>query len=84
MVRKIELHLDAVIAIVLVFVAAVGFIVYQRHEYSLLAQDNIERKIAQLKLELEVVRLEALLKRATTAQQAPRAGGAKAGGSAGN
>ena len=82
--RKIELHLDAVIAIVLVFVAAVGFIAYQRHEYSLLAQDNMDRKMTQLKLEFEVARLEALLKRATAEQQAPRTGGAKAGGSAGS
>jgi len=74
MARKFELHLDALIVIVLLFVSAVGFIVYQRHQYSSLLKDNVERQMTQLSLELEVARLEVLLKRATTAN--PGAGGA--------
>jgi cell division protein FtsL len=64
MVRKFELHLDALIVIVLLFVAAVGFIVFQRHQYSLLAQENSDRQMKEVLLELEVARLEAQLKKA--------------------
>jgi len=67
MVRKVELHMDAVIVIVLLFVAAVGFIAYQRHQYSDLLRDNLGRQMTQLSLELEVARLEALLRKATNA-----------------
>jgi hypothetical protein len=64
MVRKFELHIDALIVIVLLFVAAVGFIAFQRHQYSLLAQENSDRQMKQVFLELEVARLEAQLKKA--------------------
>lgn len=77
MARKFVLHLDALIVIGLLFVSAVGFIAYQRHQYSDLLRDNIGRQLKQLSLELEVARLEVLLKRATAAEQgvsaAPRA-----------
>jgi cell division protein FtsL len=69
MARKFELHLDALIVIVLLFVAAVGFVVYQRHQYSILAQENLGRQMTQLSLELEVARLEEQLRRATRAEQ---------------
>jgi hypothetical protein len=65
MVRKFELHIDALIVIVLLFVAAVGFIAFQRHQYSLLAQENSDRQMKQVFLELEVARLEAQLRKAT-------------------
>lgn len=78
MARKIELHVDALVVIGLLFVAAVGFIAYQRHQYTELLQDNVGRQMTQLSLELEVARLEALLKRATKAEQGPR-GTLKAG-----
>lgn len=64
MARKIVLHVDALIVIVLLFAAAVCFIAFQRYQYSLLLRDNVERQMKQLTLELEVARLEALLKRA--------------------
>lgn len=73
MARKFELHLDALIVIGFLFVSAVGFIAYQRHQYVLLLQDNVGRQLKQLSLELEVARLEALLKRATNAEQGARA-----------
>lgn len=73
MARKFELHLDALIVIGVLFVSAVGFIVYQRHQYSDLLQDNLARQMKQLSLELEVARLEALLKKATTAAGPKRA-----------
>lgn len=71
MVRKFELHLDALIVIVLLFVAAVGFIAFQRHQYSLLAQENSDRQMQQVLLELEVARLEAQLKKATNSAVTP-------------
>jgi len=74
MSRKIELHLDALIVIVLVFAAAVGFIAYQRHQYSLLLQDNVERQFKQMTMELEIARLKILLERASKGEAgAPRA-----------
>jgi cell division protein FtsL len=77
MVRKFELHLDALIVIVLLFVAAVGFIVFQRHQYSLLAQENSDRQMKEVLLELEVARLEAQLKKAmnSAATAGPRKDG---------
>jgi len=69
MARKFELHLDALIVIVLLFVSAIGFIAYQRHQYSDLLRENVGRQMAQLSLELEIARLEVLLKRATNAGQ---------------
>lgn len=40
--KKFELHLDALITIAVVLVLAVGFIVYQRHQYSKVMQENID------------------------------------------
>ncbi|HET9404282.1 MAG TPA: hypothetical protein VFO57_06865 [Burkholderiales bacterium] len=74
MARKIELHLDALVAIALLIVAAVGFIAYQRHQYLDLLQDNIDRQWKQMALEFEVARLEAQLKKA--ASEATAASGA--------
>jgi hypothetical protein len=69
MARKVELHMDALGIIVLLFAAAVAFIAYQRHQYSDLLKDNLAQQMKQLSLELEVARLEVLLKRATNAGQ---------------
>ena len=70
MARKVELHADALLAIALLIVAAAGFIAYQRHQYSDLLQDNVERQWKQMMLEFEVARLQALLDKA--AREAPR------------
>jgi hypothetical protein len=66
MARKIELHMDALVVIGVLFVSAVSFIAFQRHQYSVLLQDNVERQMRQLSLEMEVARLEVQLKRAAT------------------
>ena len=68
MVKKVELHIDALIAIALVIVAAVAFIAYQRHQYLDLLGDNMDRQWKMVHLESEVARLEALLKKAQAAQ----------------
>ena len=40
--KKIELHLDALITIIVVFVLAVSFLLYQRHQYADVLQKNID------------------------------------------
>jgi hypothetical protein len=64
MARKFELHLDALIAIALLIVAAVAFIAYQRYQYMDLLGENVDRHWKQIHLESEVARLEVLLKKA--------------------
>jgi hypothetical protein len=70
MARKFELHLDALIAIALLIVAAVAFIAYQRYQYRELLQDNFDRQLKQVALEMQVAQLEALLKKAQAKEQA--------------
>ena len=40
--RKFELHLDALIVIIVVFALAATFLIYQRHQYSSLLQENVD------------------------------------------
>lgn len=70
MIKKVELHLDALAAIVLLIVAAIAFIAYQRYQYLDLLGDNLDRQWKQIHLESEVARLEVLLKKATAKEQA--------------
>ena len=63
MARKITLHLDAVAAIAFVFVAAIGFIGYQRFQYQAVAQESVDRQIKQVQLELQIARLEEIEKK---------------------
>ena len=74
MARKVELHVDALVAIALLIVAAAGFIAYQRHHYSDLLQDNVERQWKQMMLEFEVARLQALLDKAAPEPPREKAG----------
>jgi len=41
-VKKIELHLDALLTIIVVFTLTFGFVLYQRYQYSALSQENID------------------------------------------
>jgi len=61
--RKIELHLDAALAIGLVFAVAVGFIAFQWHGQAGLAQQNIDLQLRVVMLELDQARLQALEKK---------------------
>jgi len=70
MVKKYELHLDALIAIALLIVAALAFIAYQRYQYLDLLGDNVERQWKIVQLNSEVARLESLLKKAEAKEQA--------------
>ena len=40
--KKFELHLDALIVIFVVFALAIAFLLYQRHQYSIVMQENID------------------------------------------
>ena len=40
--KKFQLHLDAVIALIVVFVLIFSVILFQRYQYSKLLQDNID------------------------------------------
>jgi hypothetical protein len=55
--KKFELHLDALITIAVVLVLAVGFIVYQRHQYSKVMQENIDLtwEIETLKVDFQSI-----------------------------
>lgn len=54
--RKFELHLDALVTAVVVFVLAASFIVYQRHQYAEVLQENIDLtwEIETLKADLQI------------------------------
>lgn len=40
--KKFELHLDAIVVVVVVFALAVAFLLYQRHQYSIVMQENLD------------------------------------------
>ncbi len=42
MAKKVQLHIDAIAAIVLVFLVSFGFNLYQRHQYSSLLQEHVD------------------------------------------
>ena len=42
MIKKVELHVDAIAVIVLLFVASFGFNLYQRYQYSDLMKEHVE------------------------------------------
>jgi hypothetical protein len=54
--RKFELHLDALVTAVVVFVLAASFIVYQRHQYTQVLQENIDLtwEVETLKADLQI------------------------------
>jgi hypothetical protein len=66
--KKFELHLDALITIAVLFVAAVGFIVFQWQQNSMLAQRHIDLQLKVVMLELQQARLEAIEKKCAAAK----------------
>ena len=61
--KKFELHLDAAITVGVLFVAAVGFIIFQWQQNSKLAQSHIDLQMKVVILELQQARLEAIEKK---------------------
>jgi hypothetical protein len=53
-VKKFELHLDAIIVVVAVFTLAIAFLLYQRHQYSIVMQENIDLVWENSKLEADI------------------------------
>ena len=53
--KKIELHLDALITIVVVFVLAISFLLYQRYQYADVLQKNIDLTWENEKLKVDLV-----------------------------
>jgi len=54
-VKKIELHLDALITIVVVFVLAIGFLLFQRYQYADVLQKNIDLTWDNEKLKVDLI-----------------------------
>jgi len=54
--KKFEFHLDALITVIVVFVLAIGFILYQRHQFSTVLQENIDLtwEVETLKVDFEL------------------------------
>ena len=59
--KKIELHLDALITIIVVFVLAIGFMLYQRYQYSVVLQENIDLTWDNEKLKVDLILETSLL-----------------------
>ena len=53
--KKIELHLDALITIIVVFVLASSFMLYQRYQYSVVLQENIDLTWDNEKLKADLI-----------------------------
>jgi hypothetical protein len=54
--KKFEFHLDALITVIVVFALAISFILYQRHQFSEVFQENIDLvwEVETLKVDLEL------------------------------
>ena len=54
--KKFEFHLDALITVIVVFILAIGFILYQRHQFSIVMQENIDLtwEVETLKVDFEL------------------------------
>ncbi len=53
--KKFELHMDALIVVAVVFALAVSFLLYQRHQYSILMQENVDLQWENSSLEANLV-----------------------------
>jgi len=54
-VKKIEIHVDALIAIIIVVALTLGFILFQRYQYSIVLQENIDLTWDNEKLKVSLV-----------------------------
>lgn len=57
--KKFELHLDALIVVFVVFALAIAFLLYQRHQYSVVMQENIDLLWENSSLEANLVLMTA-------------------------
>jgi Tfp pilus assembly protein PilV len=63
MARKFSLHLDALVAMLVVFASAIGFIAYQRQQYQAVAQESVDLQMKQVQLEVQITSLQAIEKK---------------------
>ena len=61
--KKIELHFDAIITIVVVFVLAISFLLFQRYQYSIVLQENIDLTWENEKLKVDLIWETSLLEK---------------------
>ena len=61
--KKIELHIDALIVIIILFILSFGFGFYQHHQYSSLLAEHNRLQTTHLGMELSLSVKEALLKK---------------------
>jgi len=60
--KKIGLHIDAIVVIVIVFTASFGFNLYQRYQYSDLLKEHIALQQRTMGMEFSLASMEARLK----------------------
>jgi hypothetical protein len=62
-VKKLELHMDALITIIIVFVLVIFFLIFQRYQYSQLTQENVDLQWENSQLEVNLALQTAQLDR---------------------
>lgn len=62
-VRKFEIHLDALIVVIVVFALAAAFLIYQRYQYSNLLQENVDLVWENSNLEANLVLMTSQLEK---------------------
>ena len=61
--KKLALHTDALVVIVIIFITSLGFNIYQRYQYSDLLEEHIGLQFQVLTLELGTTMKDARLKK---------------------
>ena len=74
--KKIELHMDALIAIAVVFVLFGVFLLYQRYQYNDLLQENVDLQWENSSLEANLVLLTAQIDKCKSSMETLKAAGA--------
>jgi CHASE3 domain sensor protein len=69
MKKQFTLNLDALLVLALVFLITVGFMSYQRNQYSDLLEEHIQLQWSSQDLEVDVVSLKAKLKQCSTPEK---------------
>lgn len=78
MVNKIELHVDAIAVIILLFVTSFGFNLYQRYQYSDLMKEHVELQWKAQDAEINWQYVKGLLEICRQAGARPESGAAPA------
>lgn len=71
--KKVELHVDALAVVVLVFAASFGFNLYQRYQYSSLLQEHTQLQWKAQDMDFNLRMSKARLEKCTAAAKAATA-----------